>query len=63
MFTVDKEMEMNTREHMENLAQRYADAMVRYHLSDTADTTDMAALHDMLFRVTMEYAEELKEEA
>jgi hypothetical protein len=56
-------MEMNTREHMENLAQRYADAMVRYHLSDTADTTDMAALHDMLFRVTMEYAEELKEEA
>jgi len=60
VFTVDKEVnEMNTREHMENLAIRYADALVRYHLDkNPSNFDDMAALHDMLNMVCVEVAEE-----
>jgi hypothetical protein len=64
-------MEMTTREHMENLAVRYANALVRYHeltehckTSDLREdqralryaTDDMFELQTMLSRVCHELA-------
>jgi len=53
---------MNTREHMENLAIRYADALVRYHIDkNPSNFEDMMDLHNMLNMVCVEVAEELEE--
>lgn len=53
---------MTTREHMDNLAQRYAKALVNYHISpDDGNYRIMLDLHDMLNEVTREMAEELLE--
>ncbi len=49
---------MTAQAHMEELAKRYADAMVQYHLGSTADTTDMAEIHGLLWQVAKEVAEE-----
>jgi hypothetical protein len=54
---------MTTREHMDNLAERYARALVRYHMtSDTDDYKIMFELHEMLNSVCHEYAQEQLEE-
>jgi hypothetical protein len=48
---------------MYNLAQRYALALVRYHMtSDTDDYNIMFELHEMLNMVCHEYAQEQLEE-
>lgn len=52
-----------TQEHMQDLAQRYAKALVRYHMDKNADNfDDMSTLHDMLNMVCVERAEEILEE-
>jgi hypothetical protein len=52
-------MEMNTREHMENLAIRYAEALVRYNMDkNRSNYDDMVDLHNMLNMVCVEVAEE-----
>jgi len=54
---------MTTREHMDDLAQRYARALVQYHMSsDTGDYNIMFELHEMLNMVCHEYAQEQLEE-
>jgi arginyl-tRNA synthetase len=59
VFTVDKEINMTTSEHMDDLAQRYARALVRYHMtSDRDDYKIMFELHEMLNMVCHEYAQE-----
>jgi hypothetical protein len=55
---------MTTREHMENLAVRYANALVHYQLDRSRDNYNiMADLHDMLNSVCVEVAQEILEEA
>jgi hypothetical protein len=64
VFTVDKEIIMTTREHMENLAVRYANALVHYQLDRSRDNYNiMVDLHDMLNSVCVEVAQEILEEA
>jgi hypothetical protein len=54
---------MTTREHMDDLAQRYARALVRYHMTnDRDDYKIMFELHEMLNMVCHEYAQEQLEE-
>lgn len=61
--TLQQEIKMTTREHMDNLAERYARALVRYHMtSDTDDYKIMFELHEMLNSVCHEYAQEQLEE-
>lgn len=53
---------MTTKEHMENLAQRYALALVRYHMSNHRDDFDVVVdLQNMLNMVCQELAAETKE--
>ena len=55
---------MTTREHMDNLAQRYANALVNYQLDRSRDNYSiMIDLHDMLNSVCVEVAQEILEEA
>jgi hypothetical protein len=53
---------MTTREHMDDLAQRYARALVRYHVTSDTDDYTMFELHEMLNMVCHEYAQEQLEE-
>lgn len=54
---------MTTREHMENLAQRYATALVRYHLDRSRyNFNSMTELHEMLNSVCVEVAQEILED-
>jgi hypothetical protein len=63
VFTVDKEIEMTAREHMENLAIRYATALVGYHLDRSRyNFNSMTELHEMLNSVCVEVAQEILEE-
>lgn len=51
---------MNTKEHMDNLAQRYARALVRFHItSDQEDFQIVVDLQNMLNEVCKEMAEEV----
>lgn len=51
---------MTTREHMDNLAHRYARALVRFHMTgDQEDYTIVVDLQNMLNCVCQEVAEEL----
>ena len=51
---------MTTREHMDNLAHRYARALVRFHISkDQEDFQIVCALQDMLNEVCKEMAGEV----
>lgn len=51
---------MNTREHMDNLAHRYARALVRFHMtSDQEDFQIVCDLQNMLNEVCKEMAAEL----
>lgn len=53
---------MNTAEHMENLAHRYAHALVRYHITNDREDFDIVVgLQNMLNMVCREYAEEQTE--
>lgn len=63
VFTVDKEIDMTTREHMEDLAQRYASALVSYHLNHSRDSFNICRdLHNMLNSVCVEMAQEILED-
>lgn len=54
---------MNTQEHMENLAQRYARALVRYHIDNDSDNfAAVVDLQNMLNMVCKELALEMTEE-
>jgi len=51
---------MNTREHMDNLAHRYARALVRFHMTtDQEDYEIVIDLQNMLNEVCKELAAEL----
>lgn len=51
---------MTTREHMDNLAQRYARALVRFHITnDQEDFQIVCDLQNMLNEVCKEMAEEV----
>lgn len=55
---------MAAREHMENLAQRYATALVNYHLipGNRCNFNTMTELHEMLNSVCAEVAQEILED-
>ena len=54
---------MTAREHMENLAVRYATALVGYHLDRSRyNFNSMTELHEMLNSVCVEVAQEILEE-
>lgn len=54
---------MNTQEHMENLAQRYAQALVQYHINNNNDNYSIVVdLQNMLNMVCQELALEMTEE-
>ena len=58
-ITVDEGDNMTTREHMANLAQRYADALVAYHMDKNADNFEIVCdLQNMLNMVCEELAQE-----
>ena len=50
---------MTTREHMDNLAQRYAQALVYYHQNPERDGQYLLDIHEMLNEVCKEMAAEL----
>ena len=51
---------MTTREHMDNLAQRYARALVRFHMTtDQEDYEIVIDLQNMLNEVCKEMAAEI----
>ena len=51
---------MTTREHMDNLASRYARALVRFHMTnDQEDFQIVCDLQNMLNEVCKEMAEEV----
>ena len=54
---------MTTSEHMDDLAERYARALVRYHITGARDDYNIVfELHEMLNSVCHEYAQEQLEE-
>lgn len=51
---------MTTREHMDNLAQRYARALVRFHMTTNQEDYEIVVdLQNMLNEVCKEMAAEL----
>ena len=57
--TLQQEIKMTTSEHMDDLAERYARALVRYHITgDRDDYNIVFELHEMLNSVCHEYAQE-----
>ena len=51
---------MTTKEHMDNLAQRYARALVRFHMTaDQEDFQIVCDLQNMLNEVCKEMAQEV----
>jgi uncharacterized protein (DUF1015 family) len=62
VFTVDKEIDMTAREHLKDLALRYAEALLQYRRTESRDDLDVAAeLHNTMDDICQELA--LEEEA